>query len=444
MTLKLRRLLSIVFIFVFIAITPAIMLYAAGYRLSPNGLSVQRTGMFIIDSNPPGAKIIIDGQPQENWYSAIFNKNNFLTTPAKIKNLLPGEYNLKLELNGYWNWQKKLAVNPGTSTFAENIYLFKNELPLQLASADPKAITLSPKENSAVVFSENKIAFINLGDETEKSAAPAEFTGKNIAWSGGRDKAVIDKRLYSLSDLNSSVNLIKLFPNLSDYRWSGDALYARDKNSIYRINAETTAANKITSGQSFNDYLAKNGFLYLISRTSQAASLKIINESSGQTIKEITLPSADYSFINSERALLNLYDNGNKILYLIDPSAAYLPLVDVLSNVKITYWADEGNLLYANDFEIWLYSVESKNKTLITRISEVITGLILHQSIDYIIYSTDHSINAIELDEREKRNSTELVKFDSIGSLSSNSKGDVLYFSGKIGNAQGLYKFLIQ
>ena len=100
-------------------------------------------------------------------------------------------------------------------------------------------------------------------------------------------------------------------------------------------------------------------------------------------------------------------------------------------------------MLYINDFEIWLYNLQTRNKTLITRISETINGAILHPSKDYIIYSTRGTINAIELDEREKRNSTELIKFDSIDSFKL-SPDNVLYFLGGIGNSQGLYKFLIQ
>jgi len=443
MTLNTRRILSVIFLLIFLTITPAIMLYAAGYRLSRNGFSIQRTGMFIIDSKPPGAQIIIDGQPQENWYSAVFHKNNFLATPAKIKNLLPGEYDLKLELNGYWGWQKKLTINPGTATFAENIYLFKNDLPAQFAAADPKAVSLSPNINQAIVFSADKLSFISLTDETEKSALPAGLAGKNISWSANQDKVVLDGWLYYLNDLNSSLDLKKISPNLYNYKWSGDTLYGQDKNSIYRIDEPANTANKIISGQTFNDYLVKNSYLYLIGRTYQTASLKIIDLSGATTVKEIALPAADYSFINPEQALLNLYDNTHKILYLIDPAAAYQPLVDVINNVKTTYWAG-GGLLYANDFEIWLYDSASKNKTLITRISDTITNVILHPSKDYVIYSTVHSINAIELDEREKRNSTELVKFDSIDSLALNPAGNILYFSGSIGNAQGLYKFLIQ
>lgn len=107
-------------------------------------------------------------------------------------------------------------------------------------------------------------------------------------------------------------------------------------------------------------------------------------------------------------------------------------------------WINDNKLLYSNDFEIWLYDLNNHKKTILTRISEPITGIIWHPSNNYVIYSTDKSINIIELDEREKRNITELICLDKISSLNLSQKGDILYFMAKIGNQEGLYKLAIQ
>ena len=443
MTLKVRRILSLIFIILFIAITPAIMLYAAGYRLSKNGFFIQRTGMFIIDSKPKGAKIFIDGQPQESWSSLIFNKKNFITAPAKIKDLLPGEYDLRLELDGYFSWQKKLTVSPGASTFAENIYLFKNDLPVQIMPAAAESIRLSPNKNQAVILSSDQITFLNLSDESQKSTKRNNLAVKNIFWSEDQSKIIIDNYLYNLANFSSSVDLKKLTPNSFNYKWGGNTLYYQDKNSIYQLES-SGLPKKIIGNKIFNDYLVKNNYLYLIIKSGQATNLEVIDAATGQNLKNISLPAApNYSFINAEQNLLNLYDNGHKILYLIDPMSAYQQLIEIINNVKTAFWTDPTNLLYANDFEIWLYNLETKNKILITRISNTINNAILHPSKDYIIYSTKQTVNAIELDEREKRNITELIRFDSIDSFLL-TKDDILYFSGKIGNSAGLYKFLIQ
>jgi hypothetical protein len=419
------------------------MLYAAGYRLNKNGFSIQRTGMFIIDSKPKGAKIFIDGKPQETLASSLFNKNDFIATPAKIKNLLPGEYNLRLELDGYWSWQKKLTVNPGASTFAENIYLFKDSLPARIFSADSGSINLAPDKDQAVILAGDLITFLNLSSEAEKSAKGNGLAGKDIFWSEDQSRIIIDSYLYDLADLSSHTDLKKLAPNSFNYKWSGNILYYQDKNSIYRLDS-SNSPKKIIGGKTFNDYLVKNSRLYLIVKSGQTTNLEVIDAAAGQNLRNISLPAApDCSFINEKENLLNLYDNDHKILYLIDPSSTHQPLMEIINNLKTTFWINSSNLLYANDFEIWLYNLETKNRTLITRISDTINNAVLHPNKDYIIYSTERTINAIELDEREKRNITELVKFDSIGSFIL-AEDDIIYFSGKIGASEGLYKFLIQ
>ncbi len=445
MTLKTRRILSFIFILIFLAITPAVILYAAGYKLGRNGFSIQRTGMFIIDSRPKGAKIFIGGRVQTTFYSSLFNADNFITTPAKIKNILPGEYDVSLELSGYWSWRKKLTVSPGASTFAEDIYLFKNDLPVQIISAKIPNINFSPDKTLALIISADRLTFFNLADGTKKIIEQKNIKGKNISWSENNDKIIIDGVLYDLNDLSVKTDLIKLLPGSYDYKWSGGALSGRDKNSIYRLDA-LNQPQKIISNKLFNDYLIKNNYLYLIIKTKPAPILEVINLSTGESVKNISLPeAADYNFINQGHNLINLFDKNRGTLYLLDPlTTKYSPIVETINNVKTAYWTNDNELIYFNDFEIWLYNLNNKEKTLITRISSTINNAVIHPSKNYLIYSTARNINVIELDQRGNRNITELAKFDAIGKMALNSKGDILYFSGKIGNSEGLYKFLIQ
>ena len=158
------------------------------------------------------------------------------------------------------------------------------------------------------------------------------------------------------------------------------------------------------------------------------------------------MPGAgDNSFINPGHSLLNIYDQGRKIIYLIDPTAQYYPpLIETINNVNDSSWLNQNDLLYTNDFEIWLYNLAGRQKTLITRIGAVINNAIIHPNNNYLIYSTQKTINVIELDDREKRNITELARLDSIGPLTINSEGKILYFPGKIGSQSGLYKLLVQ
>ena len=445
MTLRVRRILSLIFILLFFTITPAIILYAAGYRLGRNVFSVERTGMFMIDSRPRNAKILLNGQVQETWLSSLFKQKKFLTTPAKIKNLLPGEYTVAVELNGYLSWQKKLTIGPGAATFAENISLFKNNPPSQIMPAQAVATSLAPDKKQILIISDDRLTFFNLADETQKFVAQKGLAGKNIAWSPDGARIVIDGYLFNLNDLSAKTELRKLTAGAFNYKWSGDLLYYQAQNSVFALTSETSV-KKILSGVAASDFLVKAANLFVITETKPVNSLTIYDLASGKKIRNIALPSAgNNSFINPEHSLLNIYDQGRKIIYLIDPTVQYYsPLIETINNVNNSSWLNQNNLLYTNDFEIWLYNLAGRQKTLITRISAVINNAVMHPNNNYLIYSTAKTINAIELDEREKRNIAELARLDLIGPLTINSEGNLLYFPGKTGSQSGLYKLLIQ
>ena len=445
MTLKVRRMLSLIFIILFLTISPAVILYAAGYKLGKDGFSVRRTGLFIVESKPRGAKIFLNGKAQKTMINSLLNRDNYITTPVKIKNLLPGEYELALELEGYLSWRKVLTINPGASAYAKDINLFKTSLPLLITPSKIKALDFSLDGKTAVIISADQLTFLNLADESKKSISQNYLEGKNIVWSSDGQKLIIDNYFFKTDDLNFKIDLSKLTAGAFNYRWYNDVLFYQDSASIYQLDHDNLP-KKIIGNIEFKDYLVKAGYLYIINQTKPAASLKIIELASNKEIKEINLPAAaSYLFINPEQALLNLYDDSHKTLYLINPLAAYFsPLVEIINNLRIALWADDNRLLYANDFEIWQYDLAAKKKTLLTRISDPINRVVAHPNNNYIIYATPETINVIELDEREKRNISELAKFDSIDSLVLNPEGDSLYFSGRVGQTEGLYKLLIQ
>jgi hypothetical protein len=438
--------LSLIFIILFLIITPLIILYAAGYKLDKNRFTLERTGMLIIDSRPKGAKILLDGRAQKSLVGFLFNRNNFIATPAKIKNLLPGEYEVTLQLNGYFNWQKKIVVRPSASISIKNIYLLKNSRPVPLALSKIQMISFSPDKSQVLFLSDGQLNLLNLKtDEIKRAAAPANLKTKNIRWSANNRKLMIDNYLYNTGNIGSKVDLNKLTPGSFNYKWVDNILFYQDKASIYRLN-EKNSPEKIIDDVKFSDYLAKDGYLYLINQSKQIAELQTIDLATDKVIKTTALPGpAEYSFINPEQILLNVYDNIHETLRLFDPSPAYnLPLKEIINNIKTTSWVDENNLLYTNNFEIWLDNLQSGQKTLVTRIGNAINNAIMHPTKDYIIYSTAQTFNAIELSGDGKTNTTKLTETASINSFALSADGGTIYFTGKVNNLAGLYKLSIQ
>jgi len=304
MTHRIRSFIFWIFFAIFIVATSLISLYAAGYRLHlswPLNFKnlLQPTGTLILDSEPGGAAISIDNYNNQNFFQKYFSTQpKQYYTPAKIKNMIPGEYLVRFNLTGHWSYEKKIRIYPGEATYLEDVDLFRQDLPLKIIDAKVQEIQMTSDQNYIVLKDDKKI--IDLKTETETQISLSADTFKKP------------------EDL---INIIK-----------------------------------------------------------------------PKKVKYISMISSDL-------------------------------------------------LVYATDWEIYLFDAKADKHTLITRLSEQITSVAWRLG-GYIIYSTNNSINIINLGDRT--NPTALISLEKISAPILSSKGDTLYFTAKIGNQEGLYKLFIK
>ncbi len=453
MSLKIRRFLYIFFIAIFIITTPLLCLYATGYKIGSN-FSIKKTGMLILDTEPKGAKIYINGKLKNNFLKKYFTKKNSqVTTPAKIKNILPGNYDIKIEHDGYWSWEKKLKINSGQSTFAENIYLFKKNIPLSIINKEFNNIKISNNKKYIAAINEKENILINLNKNNITNYITATSsdlisTSSDLIWSYNDKKIIINNTIFNINDWQNPIMLNNIIgKNTKTIKWSDnsdDKILYKIKNSLHIFNLSSGEDKILFSGKNFSDYIQKNNLLYIANQSNLNSNLIILNINDNKILKNIKLPNSSYSFINKNHKLINLYDNKYEILYLIDPFSNIKPLRETISNVKQAYWINDSYLIYANNFEIWTIDIDNYNKNLLTRLSQKINKIIWHHSNNHIIYSTNKEINTIELDNREKHSITKLAEYNSIQNLSLSNEGDILYFYSKIENQNGIYKLIIQ
>jgi len=448
MNLNQRRLLYILFIIAFLIITPLISLYATGYKIG-GGFRIQKTGILILDTEPKGASISLNGKQLRRPLARFFSQTqSHITTPAKIKNLLPKEYNISLELPGHWSWQKKLVVKPGQSTYAEDVVLFKNDIPGLILSGQYNNIALSPDDKYLTARENNGFTLIKLKNENIHIVAStsAENEPVNYNWSPDNKHLIADNYLFDLNDpakdqsLSSNIN-----PEITKVKWqNNDTLIYKLNSSLQSYNINNKKIDIIKNNLVFDDFLVKNSNLFTISRDEQNSALSFHNFDNNELLSSFNLPKAEYGFKHESHNLLNIYDHAHQILYLIDPFSSFKRLRDTISNINDSVWIDNNSLLFANDFEIWLYDARSQNRTLLTRISKPIKKIIWHPSNNYVIYATENNINTIELDKRDKFNITRLLELNDINGLVLDITGETLYFSARIGNQEGIYKLTIQ
>lgn len=127
MTYRTRIGILIVFVALFLLTAPVVVLYTAGYRWNEKKFRLEKVGIIFLRSRPSYAEIYLDGKLRSE------------RTTARLRNLLPSDYLVKVTKKGYTSWSKTLPVESGLTTFAEGIVLWKIA-PSEKISSPPAAI----------------------------------------------------------------------------------------------------------------------------------------------------------------------------------------------------------------------------------------------------------------------------------------------------------------
>lgn len=446
MKINRRKILYISFIIAFLLITPSLILYSLGYTLN-SGFKLQKSGILIIDSEPEGANILIDGQAPRGLFSGLFLGEAVpQKTPAKIKNIRPGEYEIRVELNGYWPWTKKLTINPGQSTFAEDINLFRNNSPIQISSFGENYSFFSPDKKYFLTVEYNSLSIVHLSDETIQNAKLiSSSNNQQITWSNnGRfarlGKNIIDLKkalLSSLTDIDPADNPLDWAPN------SDEKLVYYENGGLFSFDLENKSNKEITKIDNLKTLKSGRSLIYYLYQKNNDIILAQ-TDLEGRTKDISVLPFSDYEIMSDEHDFLEMRDIKNEICYLVDTDNSLRPLNTIIDKCQKFSWINKQGLLYTDGHEISLFDISSSGTTLLARISDNIKALIWHPSNNYILYSTANAINILELDNREKHNITQVIEKPGLEQVILSEDGSTIYLSQEDVNNINLYKLFIQ
>ncbi|MFA5753843.1 MAG: PEGA domain-containing protein [Patescibacteria group bacterium] len=448
MSKKVRDYLFYLFVIVFVLATVIISLYASGYKFNLSwppkfNRLLLKTGMLIVDSNPSGADIYLNDR-QVTSHSILPWEKKHLTTAAKVKNILPGEYSLRIEREGYWPFKKKINIYSGQTTFAENINLFRSDLPFLVSPAAAGPLELSGSKKYLYVGGNQKI--ITLKDGAEKTIQAELSTIRNGSvgqWLKNSDRLLLDGWLIETGK-NNPVNyraVIGLDAINWHYEENSNRLYYQHKDSLSYFDIDDKTGQLVLSADQIIDYYPLGDNIFLIIKQDKKIFLRRYELATGQITSLAALPTAGaYHFTADQYGRLELYDQTNRTLYLINPQALSENLSKIADAIS-WQWLDENTILYNNSWEIHSFDLKTNNVSLITRVAEEITKIIWHQDKNYLVFATDKTLNTID---RENGTITVIFKTEKILSPVLDEKGDSLYFWAKIGQQEGVYRIMLQ
>lgn len=445
MSKQLRRIIFIAFVILFFILSAVILPYAFGYNLNWSGMKLQKTGMFDIKTTPSGATIYLNGQAQSSFLSKLSGRSNLTKTPAKLTNQTPGTYQVKLELDGYWPWEKQLNIRPNETTYMEDVYFFKKNSPKLITEAEEVlAIAESNDQKSVAVLSKNDLTIFSWNKPTETIIIPVIInSNQQLLWSPNNEKImagdfIVDVKTKAVTNLTSfSQGAIK------QIAWADkDLLYFQDRSGLNQLNLKNNEESSILDNKtSLENFAIKDGYLYYTDTQPKAyLNIRKLGETQDQTKIKLSDNGA-YSLINTPDNDLIIKNTSDNNAYIINPGMLWLKNYNTqfIGPLTTLRFVDKNRLIYANNFELYDWNKEAESPKLLTRISHPILSIAWHKSNNYIIFATDKTINTLELDDRDTHNITSLLELDILKLPIINQTGDKVVFWSEINNVKGFY-----
>ena len=114
-----------------------------------------QTGIIFVNGQPRAAEVYINKKLRSH------------KLPHREMHVIPGSYRIRVKKEGYHPWEKNLTVAPRETTFASEIYLWKNAAPEPFAE---NADSFSAMKNQEIPFHKNVALFVD--DITRRNSAP--------------------------------------------------------------------------------------------------------------------------------------------------------------------------------------------------------------------------------------------------------------------------------
>ncbi len=450
MTLWHRRLVYFIFILFFAVSLPLLFLYAEGYKYNFKKGHWQKTGVIFIDTRPQKAvRFFLNGREIDG------------SSPLRIRNLLPGKYELKLVKDGYKEWIKEVEVKEGETTFIQYARLFKeNPQPSEIlgGKAQLEAFTHANGLWALAVRNDEGQETIKLF-KSDSGRSQDLWTGSSkieklaFLQDGKKLLAENNERSWLLDTVDLSqielkkISALKNGTNLKVNPYNAAYVYYTTPDGIYVYNLENRKRKRLLKIKQAGDYLVEGHYIYYL----QAGGLK-----------SVFLNRFDLDSQQTERGLLALPDEGaqyrladinRRFIVIKDKAAHNLWVINKqnwqsqkLNGVNYYKWSPDNNqLLFGNKHELWELRYENNKFKyfLITRSSRLIKVALWQPQMTHIIYCAGDKIKVVENMEWN-RQTDDLYTAKNIIELALDSTGKKLFFLIKQDDGYGLFELKIQ
>lgn len=445
-----RTAIALLFVIGFFATAPFVLLYTAGYRWNMRKGRVEKTGLIQASTKPEGARIFLNGVLQKR------------VTPAGFKRILPDDYDVRLEKQGYFPWEKTLEVRSGETAFATEIVLMQDSLP-RLRNDGTYAAATFNASGTTFAFLRDIAELTELGivdARTGTETLLARFgkgtygdarmqwspDGAMLLFSGNTRAGATHAFAYPAADPQAVRALHETFPaGRLRVRWSGDGsrITAVSPDGAFTADAAsgTFAPESLAAGA--QDVEVRDRTAWILRALPKGGDVILergpIGTVEGKKQTAAFAPGT-YRFLDGNGPSLLVLDVLRAKLALVDPDAGTVQGTYDATGAAWYGKPRDARLLVWNDFEVTVIDTATKERTVVTRLGETLRKCAWHPEGQAVLYATDAGIFAAELDDRDHRNVFPLVRYGALDDFAIDTRDGILRFVGAVGNRKGSYE----
>ncbi|MDO8486155.1 MAG: PEGA domain-containing protein [Candidatus Staskawiczbacteria bacterium] len=233
MTKKIRSLILVICVIMFLIVAPYIVIYSLGYRIDFEQKKLVLTGGIYVKALPQGVDVIID--------SKISNKTNLLSPTVFIQNLLPKQHQIEIKKDGYYDYKKTLEIKEKEVIKLDRIVLFKKDIPFEILT-DKTNSPFTQKDQEQPFIIKNGNLYSNSLEKSTlvlKNVIAFDSSSGNITWLGS------DGFLYNSTQDGKTTNKLSQKPikiikkNAYKFTIISQNIFLKENNNLLLFNKKT-------------------------------------------------------------------------------------------------------------------------------------------------------------------------------------------------------------
>ena len=400
-------------------------MYSQGYRFDIKKFQFVETGGIYIKAFPEEVHLYIDDE--------YINKTSFFTRDILVQNLLPENYNIRIEKDGYHFWKKNLEIESKKATEAKYIILFKENN--NFDSIENNISAFYPNDNQIIFLNNLNELFLYRPSGINKilNSIQSPDNIENISFLSNENIIIkTSTGLYYLLDIeNKKTKLIRSFNiETKNINNRNSKLVYQFNNSIYEIDPKEDSP-KLISRDKIDAFTVENNSiialrgnnvvkLYDLTRTEELLySFEDYNE------------NYDYQIMFIEKELFIIENNKN--LYFLNRENNTFES-KIKSQEELKYTSFFNKILFYDNHNIWLMPLKRYESPFFKDAYSIINIKTFDKEIsnikwlngDYFVFTLDGELHISEIDNRDKLNIFSLNK-DNTSNIFFNGNTKYLY-----------------